>query len=114
MAAVIDRTNTTGTVWLGLTVGCAQCHDHKYDSFSQEEYYQLFDFFNNGDERRTRVPISDAAVARHEREKAEHDAKILALRKRLATRREVVSRELPGREQALREIAARLGLSLDR
>ena len=46
---VIDRVNTTGTVFMGLTVGCAQCHDHKFDPISQREYYQLFAFFNNLD-----------------------------------------------------------------
>ncbi len=44
---VIDRVNTTATVWLGTTLECAQCHNHKYDPFSQEDYYQIFAFFNN-------------------------------------------------------------------
>jgi hypothetical protein len=44
---VVDRVDTTGTVWLGLTVGCARCHEHKYDPLPQKEYYQLFAFFNS-------------------------------------------------------------------
>ena len=44
---LVDRVNTTATVWLGSTIGCAQCHNHKYDPFSQKEYYQLMAFFAN-------------------------------------------------------------------
>lgn len=47
---VIDRVNTTGTVWLGLTLGCCQCHSHKFDPISQRDYYSLFAFFNSIDE----------------------------------------------------------------
>lgn len=43
---VVDRVNTTGMVWLGTTFECMQCHNHKYDPFSQKEYYQLFAYFN--------------------------------------------------------------------
>ena len=42
-----DRVDTTATVWLGLTLACAQCHDHKYDPFSQRDYYALYAFFNS-------------------------------------------------------------------
>lgn len=45
--AVVDRVNTTARVFLGLTLGCSQCHDHKYDPFSQREYYEMFAFFNS-------------------------------------------------------------------
>ena len=48
--SIIDRLNTTGAAFLGLTVGCAQCHDHKFDPLTQREYYQLFAFLNNDDE----------------------------------------------------------------
>ena len=53
--SVFDRVATTGTVWLGLTIGCAQCHDHKFDPIGQKEFYQLFAFFNNQDEPRLKV-----------------------------------------------------------
>ena len=47
---VIDRVNTVGTVWLGLTLGCTQCHSHKFDPISQHDYYSLHAFFNSIDE----------------------------------------------------------------
>lgn len=46
--AVMDRVNTTGAVWLGLTVGCAQCHTHKFDPITHEDYYRMYAFFNQG------------------------------------------------------------------
>ncbi len=54
---VVDRTSTVGAVWLGLTVGCAQCHDHKYDPISQKEFYQLSAFFNSVDEADIEAPL---------------------------------------------------------
>ncbi len=44
---IVDRTATTGTAWMGLTVACAECHDHKHDAISQKEFFELYAFFNN-------------------------------------------------------------------
>lgn len=60
---VIDRVNTISTVWLGLTVGCTQCHDHPYDSVQQKDFYRLYAFFNNADETMLDVP-KDFKVSR--------------------------------------------------
>ena len=54
--ATMDRVNTTGAVWLGLTIGCAQCHTHKFDPITQREYYQMFAFFNNAEDRNNTGP----------------------------------------------------------
>ncbi len=54
-----DRVDTTATVWLGLTMNCARCHDHKYDPIKQKEYYQLLAFFNNS----KIYPVGDASIS---------------------------------------------------
>ena len=61
---VLDRVNTTGTALLGLTVACAQCHDHKFDPIRQREYFQLFAFFNQQDEPTLELPVAGAVPGR--------------------------------------------------
>ena len=54
---LVDRTNTTSTTWLGLTTGCAQCHDHKYDPITQKDYYRFFTFFDTAEEVNIEAPL---------------------------------------------------------
>ncbi|MDG2388090.1 MAG: PSD1 and planctomycete cytochrome C domain-containing protein [Planctomycetaceae bacterium] len=74
--ATFDRTETTAAIWMGLTMTCARCHSHKYDQITQEEYYELFAFFNNANEANTKIAKSEAAMERYQREKVDHDQKV--------------------------------------
>lgn len=70
VAAVFDRVETIGAVWLGLTVGCARCHSHKYDPLSHAEYYRMFAFFNAADEVNVQVPVNATDRDAYQRELA--------------------------------------------
>jgi mono/diheme cytochrome c family protein len=100
--AIFDRVATTGTVWLGLTVGCAQCHSHKYDPITQADYYQLFAFYNNGDETTTQIPTSKEAVAKYKQDKAAFDSKQQRLQTQLTALRKKLAGSIPAWESRIR------------
>lgn len=71
--AMVDRVATTATVWMGLTMGCAQCHDHRYDPLSQTDYYRFMALLDNADEPEIAVP-DPAIQAREQQLESEIDA----------------------------------------
>lgn len=75
---VVDRATTVGVTWMGLTVGCAECHDHKFDAISQREFYQFYAFFNNADEVNIDAPLPGETEP-HRVAQAIHDQKRAAL-----------------------------------
>ncbi len=84
VAACMDRTDTVGSVWLGLTVGCAKCHTHKYDPITHAEYFSLYAFFNEADETVQRLPVAAADAAALE-------ARLAPLRHDLAARERAIA-----------------------
>lgn len=96
--AVVDRVSTVGTVWLGLSVGCARCHDHKYDAISQREFYQFFAFLNDCDEPTLNFPSKYQA-----KEEPALEAEIATFEKRLADAKEASAGRQTEWERNLRE-----------
>src|SRR5215510_7783638 len=90
---LIDRVNTTATVWLGSTIGCSQCHNHKYDPFTQKDYYRLMAFFDNaeyqiageGSGRSVLEPQISLPTPEQEEKRKSLDAEIKQLATRLNT-----------------------------
>lgn len=110
---LVDRVNTTGTVFLATSIGCTQCHNHKYDPITQKEYYQLMAFFNSSDlvteTAGTTVRYKEAALELPSREQEtrrdELQAKIKLLEAKLKTQTPQLEAEQAAWERSL--LAAR-------
>ncbi len=121
---VADRAETTATVWLGMTMGCARCHDHKYDPILQRDFYSMFAYFNNVPEKGfvwnfgNEPPVMKAPLPEHEQRLAELDARLEAARKavdalepKLRQAQDRWERKLAGRPQPVHWTVAE-GLSV--
>jgi hypothetical protein len=101
MYAVMDRVSTTATVWLGLTMSCAQCHDHPYDAVTQREYFQWVALFNNADE--TQLRLARPGDEKYQAEKAAHQEALKKLRAMLndaeGKTRETIGKQLQDLEK---------------
>jgi mono/diheme cytochrome c family protein len=84
--AVVDRVNTTMAVWMGTTMACAQCHSHKYDPITQQEYFQFLAFFNNTEDadKKDESPILSQFTKEQEQQKEKWQAEIKKLEAELA------------------------------
>ncbi len=113
--AVVDRVNTTATVWLGTTLACAQCHTHKYDPFTQREYYRLFAFFNSNADPSTSEGEQLAVPSAEQKGAIEELARYAAvggqspalqpLREQIASLQKKIESEIP-KTLVMRELAA--------
>ena len=86
--AMVDRVATTGTVWMGLTIGCAQCHSHKYDPISHRDYYQMMALLNNADEPDVEV-TTDAIRQRKRRIESQLESLVAELESQFPSDREL-------------------------
>ena len=86
-AAVVDRVNTTMAVWMGTSMACAQCHSHKYDPISQQEYFRFFAFFNNTEDadRPDEAPVLNFFKPSEKHQRAEWETEANTLEKKLTT-----------------------------
>ena len=94
---VFDRTETTSTVWMGLTVGCARCHDHKFDPISQKEYFRLYNYFNSIAETGTVDKGGNASPV--------HKVLTLAQRRELQSCRQEIQQQLEVMNRPLSQLA---------
>ena len=108
---LVDRANTTATVWLGSTLACAQCHNHKYDPFSQKDYFRFLSFFASsdydsrsfGDGTRFHEPVLDLATPEQEAARRKLQVEIERLEQELKTATPAVREAQAQWEQAMRD-----------
>jgi mono/diheme cytochrome c family protein len=102
--AIVDRVNTTMAVWMGVTFSCAQCHTHKYDPFSQEEYFKLFAIFNQSQDadRRDESPTIDLFTAEQNQNRKQWQNRKEELHQKLHQTTSAVMEELAAWERQLR------------
>lgn len=86
-AAIVDRVNTTLAVWMGTTMACAQCHSHKYDPITQEEYFKVFAILNNTEDadRRDESPLHSVFTSEQQSRKSQLQAELEQLNQTLST-----------------------------
>ena len=83
--ATMDRVNTTGAVWLGLSLGCAQCHDHKFDPISQKEYYEMYAFYNSAEDKNNTgptIPIIEGELINSAKKNDKNKVNLMIMRDR--------------------------------
>ena len=104
---VVDRVDTTATVWLGLTMGCARCHDHKYDPITQTDFYRVFAYFNNIPESGRAIkegnspPYIQAPTVRQQAALEELSYKVDAARRRVVELQPQLQQQQAAWEQSL-------------
>ncbi len=110
---VKDRVDTTGGVWLGLTIGCAKCHAHKFDPISQREYFEFYAFFNSTADNNSITPTIKAPTAEQDKRLASLDARYAELEKRLAGDPQRAARQNAWEQDILQQAKASAGADAD-
>jgi cytochrome c553 len=98
---VIDRVNTTGAVWLGTTLECAQCHNHKYDPISQRDYYSLLAYYNNTEKEAERASAAPGSIRFNGTPFKISDPGREAQRRQLAAQMKALEAQITARQQQI-------------
>lgn len=104
---VVDRVSTTGTVFMGVTLGCAVCHDHKFDPFTQKDFYSLFAYFNSlaanplDGNKKDHAPVIKVATPEQKQQLADAQSKLAAINKQIETKLATVTYTEPPKSEVV-------------